>query len=263
MKKWFAFFSLSFALVFSLSACQHDTEQPEPPASGGQSCRLDSIVHAFDGYSYSKTFLYYPDGKIRTVSAPSESSTYTYENNRVIESISTLRYPAPAEITYELGTNGMTSRAWYEYYDEESNTIYDTIAFTYNSEGYLVKKVLNRTILDYENQIAGTFETITTLVISNGNTVEERKASSGSYGDPEEERVSARYEYYLNQEQKEEGFQPPWLGKQNKHLLKKATTYSAGNPVSTTDYSYVLNEKGYVATATVNGEKQTYYHTCR
>lgn len=260
MKKWFTLLSLSMSLSGSLASCQ----QEDLPVPAFPVCRLDSIEHIFDEFTYSETYGYAPDGSLKSFSpSPSNSRRYVCDGSkRVIESIISENYPAPHQITYELAGNGLATQSYYRYSDEESNTVFDTTYYTFNPEGYLTKKVLKRTIVDYKRRVTGRFETVTTLVLRNGNTLEERVASAGSYGTPEPERVAVRYEYDQDQPQQDDRSKPRWMGKASKHLLKSATYYSGGTVLSTKAYRYQLNEKGYVATATVNGNKLKYYYTC-
>jgi hypothetical protein len=262
MKKSVIMFSFYLAFALTLASCK---QQPDLPTPSLNICRLDSIVHSFDGFSYSESFGYYPDGRLKRVSpSPSETSEYAYDGSQqVIETITTVRYPAPNQIIYELGSKGLATKSYYQFNDEESNTTSDTTFYTFNPEGYLIEKVLKRTIMDHDHQLVGKFQTITTLVVQNGNTTEERVVTTGSYGEFAEESVAVRYEYYENLAQKDDTSKPRWLGRINKNLPRKVTNYhSSGTVLSTVAYAYQLNAKGYPATGTVNGEKIVYHYSC-
>ncbi|MES2730890.1 MAG: hypothetical protein V4714_04050 [Bacteroidota bacterium] len=249
--------SCSFAMV----SCKHDKDKLFPAKN---SCRLDSIIYRYSDFSYTEGYAYYPNGKLKQhVSNPAQASEYSYEGNLVTESISTDRFPATHKITYELDAKKLAKKSYSFFSDEASNVAYDTTFYTFNTAGYLTKKVLKRTVKNFEQTTIANIETVTSYSIVSGNTTEELTKTTTNPGNFTSEQVSASYEFYSDKIRKEDSSQPFWLGKGNTNLVKTAFKHEADFEATTTEYTYEMNAKGYVSKATANGIPLTYYYTCQ
>ena len=164
--------------------------------------------------------------------------------------------------TFKLGSNGYISSATNVYTSLNggfTDTETENTTFTYNSEGYLTKRVDTEVITSNNPRFVSSTETDTyTYTYSNGNLVSYEGGSGSNI-------MTEKYEYYTDKKNNlpsgGDEILNFLLGKRSTNLLKKIThTYGSNNSSKTSNYSYTFNSDGLVSKQTeIRVSKQTGY----
>jgi len=213
-------FAMPVALFFG---CKKDNNSGGP-VNLSPSCK---IIEGTDNKGSRYTYEYNLSGKVTKITGYDSTGsivsnhTLNYFSDRII---STMNFEGDSfETSFFLNSTGNVMKRL-----ENFSTSNDTTEYEYDSEGCLYKEKSRYSITTYE--------------YSNGNRIKGTTVSSGTSAPTYE-----YYEYYTGKLNNHEEFiQIIPMGKKDKNLIKKSS-----NPYFISEYVYVENEKGQIASTTI------------
>lgn len=234
------FYLISFLLFFP--SCNKNEDETPQPVSNLSNCMVKELRIDSEGMFWTAEYSngrilklnYYESGSLEEV------TTYTYDDDTL-----RISYADDYEEIFrkvKIGANGLAESE--TMISINSNyTSYDTISYSYNSDGYLIEKY-QRQLMDHASPYDHVDTIVTTYIFTDGNKISESVTEGGV-------TKTSYFEYYLDKENKsqldEYGFPLfgiSYFGKPNKNVIKKIT-YSRN---ADTDFmNYDFDDNGFVS----------------
>lgn len=241
MKRKFINCLIILVSISLFPSCNKDEEEIPEPVNNPSDCIVKDFGTIDEELFWSAEYTggklakvtYYESGSIN------EITTYTYDGDtlRIKNTDGNLVERISRKI--KIGSNGLAEN---ETMIETAltHTGYDTITYTYNSDGYLIEKSNNK-----ENVSTTPYKAtiVTSYVITEGNITSEAITEGGI-------TKTSTFQYYLDRENKSQldligfpDFGVTIFGKRSKNEVKKITN-DYNSHVESLSYSYDSN--GYV-----------------
>jgi hypothetical protein len=241
---------LIFTLSVVLSSCKKDYKIGIEP-----SCNLTEFQDTSPGdspYILSYDFQDRLTNFLYATSIDTFQIGFNYEKDKINE----YRYSGGETITYtfSLDVNEMPDRRTSSYFNG-STTLYDTVYYEYNKDGFLIKSIRRNGSYVGVDYVVDK-ETIYQSLFANGNKV----ASIKTFISGTTSVYNYQYEYYadkLNRQNADLFFKAfdsgedneeflDIIGKHNSNLLKRIVATHSGSPPDTINFSYELDQYEYI-----------------